>query len=73
MVSAPAFTIVVELEAVAPTVRLNALTDGETARLHDWLAAHPDLLDLVIWAMELRDAAYTTYFPTPKGDHDAHD
>jgi hypothetical protein len=55
-VSGPAFLIRVELEA-APQVMVDCLSEGEEKRLDDWLASHPDFLQLVWSAIVLRDKA----------------
>lgn len=52
----PAVLIRLELEA-APKVLIDALTEGESLRLEDWVSTHPDLAELVCRALELADEA----------------
>jgi hypothetical protein len=51
--SAPALVIVLGLEA-APRVLFDCINDGEWERLEEWFAAHPELLDPAVRALELR-------------------
>jgi hypothetical protein len=53
-VSAPAIVIRLELEQ-SPRLHHDCTTDGEYARLLDWLRAHPAQSDLVSRALELVD------------------
>jgi hypothetical protein len=48
----PAVLIVLAVEA-RPAVLVNAINEGEYARLKDWLRAHPELLALLDAAYEL--------------------
>lgn len=50
----PALVIRLALEA-APRVYVEALHEGEHARLVDWIAARPALGELVARALELED------------------
>jgi hypothetical protein len=52
-VSAAAVVITIALEAAGPSVVIDALNDGEVARLEDWLARRPELTKLVGLALEL--------------------
>jgi hypothetical protein len=52
--SAPALVIRLELEA-APRLIFDCVSESEEKRLEDWFAAHPDLLDPALRALELRD------------------
>jgi hypothetical protein len=52
--SAPSLVILLELEA-APQLLCNYVDEGEERRLRQWLDAHPDLLELAVRALELRD------------------
>ena len=54
--SAPTFSIVVEIEAPIRLV-VDVLNESVEIRLKDWVRAHPDLLALVQRAIELRNAA----------------
>lgn len=52
--SAPSILIRLSLEE-KPRLAVDCLTDGEEARLVDWLSAKPEYLDLVTRAIELAD------------------
>jgi hypothetical protein len=52
--SAPALVIVLGLEA-GPRLLRDCMNESEELRLADWFAAHPELLDLIARARELRD------------------
>lgn len=52
--SAPAIVIRLELEA-APRVYMEALHEGDGARLGQWLASRVELLELVELAMRLEN------------------
>jgi len=52
MLGRPALTIVFGLEE-APHVVTDCVDDAEAARLGDWLAAHPEYVDLVDAALLL--------------------
>jgi hypothetical protein len=53
--SAPQIIISVRLEDGQPTVVVDALGDGEYARLQDWLLHQPDLCELLRLALELAE------------------
>jgi hypothetical protein len=57
-VSPPAVIIRLELEG-APRLLVDCLHDREEERLFDWLEAHPELLELVVRALDLQDEART--------------
>jgi hypothetical protein len=52
--SGPAVLIVLVLEE-RPSVRIDALSEGDALRMSDWLAAHPRYADLVERAIELAE------------------
>jgi hypothetical protein len=54
-VSPPAVVITIELERGQPRVTVDALGDGEYARLNDWLLHQPDLCELLRLALELAE------------------
>jgi hypothetical protein len=54
--SVPAVIIRLELEG-APRLLVDCLSDREEERLFDWLEAHPELLELVVRALDLQDEA----------------
>jgi hypothetical protein len=53
----PAISIRIALEKKTPTVRRLYSTDGDAARLEDWLNQQQELLALVARAIELEEAA----------------
>jgi hypothetical protein len=55
-VSAPAYVVRLEVEA-APHVVVDALTEGESDRLRDWIAEHPAYWELVERPLQLRAEA----------------
>jgi hypothetical protein len=50
----PAVVIRIPLES-RPSVRVDAMSEGEVNRLEDWLRAHPELIRLIEAAIELRE------------------
>jgi hypothetical protein len=52
----PGLTIYVPLEG-APRLWLDALTNTEEARLWDWIATHPPLLELIAQALAIAEEA----------------
>jgi hypothetical protein len=52
----PAVLIWLALEA-RPQVFFDCLSESEEARLLDWIGSHPELLELIAEALELRRAA----------------
>lgn len=55
--SAPAFTVRIEFEALAPMVFVDASNESEYRRLLDWLDAHPQLHVLLAYVQELQEEA----------------
>ncbi len=53
--SVPQVAILIRLEATAPTVYVDAVSDGEYLRLADWLSSRPQLAELVRQAVELEN------------------
>ena len=52
----PAVAIILPLESPLGVVYCD-LGPGDQERLHAWLAAHPELLELVVRALELAEEA----------------
>ena len=53
--SPPAICITIELERGEPRVTVDALGDGEYARLQDWVLRDEGLCELVVLALELAE------------------
>jgi hypothetical protein len=53
LMSIPAFTIVIGLEALRPQVRIDCINEAEWLRLVDWIHANPSLGTLLDEALEL--------------------
>jgi hypothetical protein len=53
--SGPAVLIVLGIEE-RPSVRIDALNEGEQARMLDWIESHPDFLELIGRAYELAES-----------------
>jgi hypothetical protein len=53
----PAIVIELEVEAKAPRVFVRSMTDGEEARVADWVRSQDELADLVARALELAEEA----------------
>jgi hypothetical protein len=56
LAAAPAVVIRLELEA-PPRIYCDVMTEAAGGRLTDWLASHPDYLELVNRAIELGERA----------------
>ena len=53
----PAIVIELDLEAKAPRVFVRSMTEGEEARITDWIRSQDGLADLVFRALELAEEA----------------
>jgi hypothetical protein len=59
-VRVPQVVIVIRLEDGQPRVFVDALGDGEYARLQDWVLRHPDLCEILRLAIELAERERAT-------------
>jgi hypothetical protein len=55
--SSPAVVIELLVEAKAPRVLVRCMTDGQEARIMDWIRSQDELSELVVRALELAEEA----------------